>query len=107
MLREFIPGITSVTGRPRNPSNQGSIEVLNGLVKKVIYGLEEQDWQNNVVPNWTQYLGRVMSSINAMAQQRGRYNVSSYKSIYGFPYNGADMGNLSKLLQGTTVEERM
>jgi hypothetical protein len=54
------PLATIITGRPRTPRDQGSIEVGNKSVKSVLDSLEEEARQREEVPNWTMLLGSVM-----------------------------------------------
>ena len=42
LLQETNPNISSVTGRPRTPRDQGSVESMNKLIKKVIAMLESE-----------------------------------------------------------------
>ena len=50
----------TVTGRPCTPRDQGSVENMNKLVKRVIEPLENEDRLNGIEPNWTRFLGRCM-----------------------------------------------
>jgi hypothetical protein len=50
-LKQLCPAVTTVTGRPRKPSDQGSVENMNKLVKNLLNRLEEEDRQRKVVPN--------------------------------------------------------
>ncbi len=70
-----------VTGRPRCPSDQGSVENMNKFVKRILgtvlseYGLVGKD------RNWTEVLGSVASAINSQ-HGRGKHDVSAYDAVY-------------------------
>lgn len=85
-LRRVNPNILSVTGRPRKPSDQGSVERMNRLVKRLIGSELSQRRLAGENPNWTEVLGAVMATINS---QKGRssYAASSYMSIFGQKYD--------------------
>jgi hypothetical protein len=60
---------------------------MNRIVKRIINSIEEEDCQQGKVPNWTMYLGSIVSAINSM-EQRGRNGVSAYEAVFGFPLGG-------------------
>ncbi len=70
-----------VTGRPRHPSDQGSVENMNKFVKRTLgmviseYRLVGKD------RNWTEVLGTITSAIN-LQHGRGKYDVSAYEVVY-------------------------
>ena len=102
LLKDLNPHISAVTGRPRTPRDQGSVEVMNKLVKKTLMMIESDEMDNNGVkdPNWTNYLGRVMSVINDQCG-RGKYAETAYKAAFGMDY---DLPIRSKC---DTIEERL
>jgi hypothetical protein len=106
VLKSLSPSIVTITGRPRNPNDQESVENMNRIVKRIINSIEEEDRQAGKNPNWTMYLGRVMSAIISMEQQ-GYNGVSSYKSVYGFPFGGNEQCSLIDLQKCSTVTERI
>ncbi len=64
-----------VTGRPRKPSNQGSVESCNKLLKHLIKSEENVQIVRGEIPNWTKPLGKVMSAVNFL-QQRSAYEAA-------------------------------
>jgi hypothetical protein len=106
-LKELSPTITTVTGRPRKPNDQGSVENMNKLVKRTIQKLEEEDRQQGIKdPNWTRYMGRAMSSINSM-EQRGKFRTTAYEAVFGMPYRGTEIHSLEELRECKTLEDRL
>jgi transposase InsO family protein len=106
LLKSISPAITTVTGRPRTPNDQGSVENMNRIVKRLIQNCEEEERQRGGVPNWSMYLGRIMAAINSM-EQRGKYNVSAYEAVFGLQYSGSEHCSLTDLRKCNTVEERL
>ena len=53
-LRRVNPNILTVTGRPRKPSDQGSVERMNRLVKRVIGSELAERRMAGENPNWTE-----------------------------------------------------
>ncbi len=81
-LRDLNPNILTVTGRPRRPSDQGSVENMNKFVKRTLgtvlskYRLVGKD------RNWIEVLGSIASAIN-LQHGRGKHDVSAYEAVYG------------------------
>jgi hypothetical protein len=87
MLKEQSPAITTVTGRPRRPSDQGSVENQNKHIKDVLNSCEREDQMKGVVkPNWTHYLGRTMAALNMNQQRCPKGTTSAYESVFGETY---------------------
>ncbi len=56
----------SVTGRPLHPCDQGSVENINKLVKRVLgMVLVAEQRLAGQHPNWTEVLGSVVATINS------------------------------------------
>ncbi len=64
-LRHRNPNIITVTGRPRHPRNQGSVENVNKLVKRVLGTVLSERRLAGQNPNWTKVLGSVAAVINS------------------------------------------
>ena len=105
-LRSMSPNIITVTGRPRQPSDQGSVESMNRLVKRLIGSELAERRVAGENPNWTEILGAVMSSINS---QHGRMtnSVSAYQAIYGQTYDQDISCSLEEARECWTVEQRL
>ena len=71
VIKENAPFCTTVTGRPRTPRHQGSVENMNYHVRKALYHLEEKDRQKGKEPNWTKNIGQMVAALNAK-QLKGR-----------------------------------
>ena len=81
-LREMNPHIYAVTGHPRCPSDQGSVESMNKLVKRILGTLLTERRLAGDNPNWTEVLGMVSATINSQ-HGRGKDDVSSFEAVYG------------------------
>ena len=76
-LRQLNPNILSVTGRPRHPRDQGSVENTNKLVKRILGSVLAERTKAGENPNWTEVLGMVAATINTQ-HGRSSYDVSAY-----------------------------
>jgi hypothetical protein len=81
-LREMNPHIYAVTGRPRRPQDQGSVESMNKLVKRILGTVLTERRLAGDNPNWTEVLGMVAATINSQ-HGRGKDDVSSFEAVYG------------------------
>ena len=81
-LRNLNPNILAVTGRPRRPRDQGSVENVNKLVKRVLQTVLSERRLEGQNPNWTEVMGSVASIINSQCG-RGKNDVSAFESVYG------------------------
>lgn len=100
LLKELDPKIATVTGRPRTPRDQGSVESMNKLIKQVLGNLESQLRAKGLTPNWTHLTGRIMSVINNQCG-RGRYAETAYKATFGQDFD------LPVRSFCSTIEERL
>ena len=82
LLRNNNPNILSVTGRPRVPRDQGSVENMNRIVKRVLGRIVAERRLQHQSSNWTELLGSVMSAINSQAG-RGKNAAPSYNAVFG------------------------
>lgn len=105
LLKEMNPNITSVTGRPRCPNDQGSVENMNKMVKRVISNIE-QERQRGKEPNWTVFLCRVMSAVNQQ-KQKGANSVTAYEPWTGMEYHAPIPVAHEDLRQCVTVDDRL
>lgn len=85
-LRQLNPNIITVTGRPRRPNDQGSVESMNKLVKRVLNTTLAERRLVGENPNWTEVLGSVAATINSAAG-RGKNDVPAYTAVYGQTYD--------------------
>ncbi len=105
-LRSISPSIITVTGRPRQPSDQGSVEIMNKLVKRLIGSELAERRAAGDNPNWTEILGAIMSNINS---QHGRMinSVSAYQAVFGQLYDQSVSCSLDDARDCWTVEQRL
>ena len=80
-VKELNEQILMVTGRPRKPSDQGSVESRNKLLKQLIKSEENIQIVRGEIPNWTKTLGKVMSAVNSHQQR------SAYEAVFGMKYH--------------------
>ena len=85
-LRHLNPNILTVTGRPRVPRDQGSVESMNKTVKRVMQAELAERRMLGDNPNWTEILGSIASAINSQCG-RGKYEVPSYTAVFGTSYH--------------------
>ena len=75
-----------VHGRPRTPSDQGSVERVNRDIQDLIsLKIEEYKTVHNKIVTWVDVLPEVTSSINCGVRY-GNNNLSSYQHVYGMKY---------------------
>ena len=108
MLKKMSPSTTTVTGRPRRLQDQGSIENLNKLAKRILSNLDQEDRHSGKIPNWTFNLGKLAAVVNSQ-MQKGSNQVTSYEAVFGMPYSGRETTscNPQELRKCETVEQRM
>ena len=79
LLCQLTPNIVAVTGQPRHPHDQGSVENVNALVKRVLGSVLMEYCLAGQNSNWTEVLGSVAAVINSQCGQ-GKLDVSSMMS---------------------------
>ena len=65
MLKNINPSILTVTGQPRTPRDQGSIERANKNVKRMLSDLCANRRKEGLNDDWTNLLGRLTSNLNS------------------------------------------
>jgi hypothetical protein len=103
MLKRINPNIAPVTGRPRKPSDQGSVERQNQWVKKVKKSLEDEGRIAGGETNWVLLLPRVMGSLNSCKGTKSRKAASAYETVFGMPYHFPVIGSLEEMRNCNTV----
>lgn len=107
LVKEWNPQCVTVQGRPRRPSDQGSVENMNHQVKKVLTSMEEDCRTNgNPNPNWVFLLSRAMAALNS-SKGLGKNDQSPYFHLFGMPYEHKYLANADPSLvrEATTVAE--
>jgi hypothetical protein len=97
MLKAHNPNCFVITGRPRTPRDQGSVENANKLIQRVLKSISAERRLKGLEVNWTNLLGQVMSICNSQCGIRS-LSTSSYQAVFGLQYH--------PVLQCTTSEMR-
>jgi len=105
-LRYLNPNILTVTGRPRRPRDQGSVENINKLVKRVLGSVLAERRLAGESPNWTEVLGCVAAVINSQAG-RGKNDVSAYEAVFGLGFDHKFSCTKEDARKCWTINERM
>ena len=82
MLKANNPNCFLVTGRPRTPRDQGSVENANKLVQRVLKSISAERRLKGLEVNWTNLLGQIMSVCNSQTGMKS-LNTSSYEAVFG------------------------
>lgn len=106
VLRHLNPNIMTVTGRPRRPRDQGSVENVNKLVKRVLGTVLAERRLAGQNPNWTEVLGSVASVINSQCG-RAKNDVSAYEAVYGQKLDHPLSSSKAEARRCWTVKDRM
>jgi hypothetical protein len=81
MMKRNNPNCFIVTGRPRTPHDQGSVESANKLVQCVMKSISSERRLAGLEVNWTKLLGQVMAVCNSHSGQK-KYSVSNYEAVF-------------------------
>jgi hypothetical protein len=65
LLKASNPNCFIITGRPRTPRDQGSIESANKVVQQVLKSNSLENCLRSIEVNWTKLLGQVMAVCNS------------------------------------------
>ena len=87
-LKNNNPSILIVTGHLCTPRDQGSVESVNKLVKRILADVMLEHWRNNLSDNWTYILGQVVSCANNQ-RSRQKNSVPSYNAVFGMDFHKA------------------
>ena len=105
MLRNN-PNCFIVTGRPRTPRDQGSVESANKIVSQIRKSIACERRRAGLDDNWTQYLGQIMACCNSHAG-RARQSVSNYEAVVGMKYHTGIKCSLKEMRQCRNISERL
>ena len=86
LLKANNPNCFLVTGRPRTPRDQGSVENANKLVQRVLKSISAERRLKGLEVNWTNLLGQIMAVCNSQTGTRS-LNTSSYEAVFGQRYH--------------------
>ena len=104
MLAEINPAIITVTGRPRTPRDQGSVERVNATVKRAVASVCAERRREGKDDNWTMLLGLVTSSLNTH-RSRLANSVEAYPTVFGAPYHIPIKTSLADARKCQTITE--
>ena len=106
LMKESNPNCYLVTGRPRTPRDQGSVENANKMVQQVLKSISSENRLRSKEVNWTKLLGQVMSVCNSHSGIR-KNSVSSYEAVFGQKYHQQLQCNLSELRECKSIFQRL
>ncbi len=106
MMMRHNPDCFIVTGGPRTPRDQGSVENANKLVKQVLMSLSRKRRMQCSETNWMKILDQVMSMCNSHSGIR-KYSTSSYQAVFGQPYHPELRCTVAELRECTTIGQRL
>jgi hypothetical protein len=66
LIKESNPNCYLVTGRPRTPRDQGSVENANKMVQQVLKSISPENRLRSKEVNWTKLLQQVMSVVTVI-----------------------------------------
>ena len=87
-MKELNPSCSCVTGRPRTPRDQGSVERANSGIKEIISKMvqhtksETQDPEEKEKVTWVSVLGVAQRSMNTN-RQKGKNQVEPHEMVFG------------------------
>jgi len=106
MLLKNNPYCYIVTGRPRTPRDQGSVESANKLVSQIRKNISCERRRAGLEDNWTKFLGQIMACCNSNAG-RARQSISNYESVFGLRYHTGLRCSLDEMRQCRNISERL
>jgi len=107
MLLKNNPHCFVVTGRPRTPRDQGSVESANKLVKRVMASiLAERRMIPDLDDNWTKILGQTMSMINSNEGRR-KNSIAPYTVVFGQSYYPTIKCSIDLMRQCVNISDRL
>ncbi len=106
LLKESNPNCYVVTGRPRTPRDQGSVESANKVVQRVLKSILSENHLRSKEVNWTKLLGQVMAVCNSYSGIQ-KNSVSSYEAVFGQKYHQHLQCNLSEMRECKLIFQRL
>ena len=106
MMMEHNHNCFIVTGRPRTPRDQGSVESAIKLVQRVLKTISSEHHLQSLVVIWTNLLGQVMSVCNSHSGWK-KYDISSYETVFGQRYHPQLKCNLEDMRKCRSIYQRL
>lgn len=104
MLKDWNEQCTTITGRPRTPRDQGSVENVNKHVKAVLSNLGEEDRRKGIEPNWIFNLGKAMASINTIIPS-GKNSTYPYHHVFCMHFHDPYTLPIEKVRECNTIDD--
>ena len=104
MIAEINPAIITVTGRPRTPRDQGSVERANQTVKRILADVCAERRKDGKDDNWTKFLGMITAQLNTHHTRQAN-SVSPYRTVFGSDYHLLTKTSLSDSRKCNTIGE--
>ncbi len=106
LIKESNPNCFIITGHPRTPQDQGSVESANKIVQQVLKSISFENCLQSIEVNWTKLLGQVMAVCNSHSG-KWRHSVSSYEAVFGQKYHPQLKCNMSKMRECRSIFQRL
>jgi hypothetical protein len=106
LLKEINPNCFIVTGHPRTPHDQGSVESTNKIIQQVLKSISSENCLRSIEVNWTRCLGQVMAGCNSHSG-RQKHSVSSYKAVFSQKYHPQLKCNMSEMRECWSIFQRL
>ncbi len=106
LIKKSNPNCFIVTGRPRTPRDQGSVESANKIVQQVLKSISLENCLRSIKVNWTNLPGQVMAVCNSYSGRR-KHSVSSYEAVFGQKYYPQLKCNMSEMSECWSIFQRL
>jgi hypothetical protein len=106
LMMKNNPNCFIVTGCPRTPRDQGSVESANKLVQHVMKSIFSKHHLAGLIVNWTRFLGQVMVVCNSHSGQK-RYCVSNFEAVFGQKYHSTLKCSLADMRECRSISQRL
>ncbi len=106
LIKESNPNCFIVTGRPRTPQDQGSVESASKIVQQVLKSISLEYCLRSIKVNWTKLLGQVMAVCNSHSG-RWKHSMSSYEAVFGQKYHPQLKCNMSEMRECRSIFQRL
>ena len=106
-LNLITPYAHAVKGRSRTPRDQGSVEVANKMIKRIITKTVPVMQQMGITDaNWVMALPRVMTAVNS-GRNKGADEMAPYDAVFGMSYDHPIISaNAINFVQNENLQDR-
>ena len=106
LLKANNPNCFLVTGRPRTPRDQGSVENANKLVQRVLKSISTDRCLKGLEVNWTNLLGEIMAVCNSQTGMKS-LSTSSYEAVFGQRYHPVLQSTVTEMRDCVSIFQRL